>query len=111
MFFNQAITVTVAHRSRNTDGDYTVTDSYELAGCAVSVRSRARAYATENAFEEYTRGDLTLFAPTGSDIRSDDTVTLPNGDLFHVWGYATDFSSPFTGWQPGMQVPLRSTRG
>lgn len=111
MFFSHGITVTVNHRAVNSDGDYTVTGSYVLAGCAISNASKTRAYETETVFEDTVRALTILFAPSGSDIRTSDTIALNDGTTWHVWGLPTDFSSPFTGWAPGMQVPLRFYSG
>ncbi len=111
MFFAHSITVTVSHREVDRNGDYTVTGSYRLPGCAISLASKTRAYETETFEQDTVRALTILFAPGGSDIRSSDTITLEDGTVWHVWGLPTNFSSPFTGWQPGMQVPLRHFSG
>lgn len=111
MFFAHSITVTVSHRSVDRNGDWAVTTSFQLPGCAISLASKTRAYETET-FEQDTLKALTiLFAPAGSDIRSNDTITLDDSTVWHVWGLPTDYKSPFTGWGPGMQVPLRHFSG
>jgi hypothetical protein len=112
MHFPYSITVTVSHRAVNRDGDYTVTDSYRLPGCVISLMTKARSSTEQQTDERDTvTATTTLFAPVGSDIRDSDTITLDDGTVWHVWGIATSFSSPFTGWQPGMQVMLRLYRG
>lgn len=111
MLFSNPITVTVNHRVIDRNGDYTVTDSYTLPGCAISLASKTRAYEKETFERDTLMGVTILFAPAGSDIRSSDTITLVDGTVWHVWGLPTDFSSPFTGWQPGMQIPLRHFEG
>lgn len=112
MFFPNPITVTVNHREIDRNGDWSITSSYQLPGCAISLQSKTRsAYATETFEQDTMRGQTILFAPSGSDIRIDDTIVLPDGTVWHVWGIPTQFSSPFTGWQPGMQVPLRLFTG
>lgn len=111
MFFAHPLTVTVHHRAINRDGDWTITASYQLSGCAISLASKTRAWETQTFEQDTVRGMSILFAPAGSDIRSDDTIEEPDGTLWHVWGMPTDFASPFTGWQPGMQVPLRHFTG
>lgn len=111
MFFPNAISVTVSHRTIDRNGDWTVTSSYRLDGCAISLASKTRAYATETFEQDTIMGITMLFAPSGSDIRVDDLVTLDDGTIWHVWGLPTQFQSPFTGWTPGMQVPLRHFSG
>jgi hypothetical protein len=111
MFFAHSITVTVTHREIDRNGDYTATSSYRLPGCAISNASKTRAYETETYEQDIVRASTILFAPSGSDIRVADVITTDDGLVWHVWGLPTDFNSPFTGWQPGMQVPLRSYQG
>lgn len=112
MFFAHSITVTVTHREVDRNGDYTTTGSYQLPGCAISLASKTRGSTETETFEQDTSQARTiLFAPSGSDIRDTDTITLDDGTLWHVWGLPTNFSSPFTGWQPGMQVSLRYFSG
>lgn len=111
MLFPNSITVTINHRVVDRNGDWTVTSSYTLAGCAISLASKTRAYETETFEQDTVRGVSLLFVPAGSDVRSNDTVTLPDATVWHVWGLPTDFSSPFTGWKPGMQVPIRYFAG
>lgn len=111
VFFANPITVTVSHREVNRDGDYTVTDSYRLAGCAISLASKTRAYETSTFEQDTVRALTILFAPSGSDIQGSDTITLDDGTVWHVWGLPTNFQSPFSGWQPGMQIPLRHFSG
>ena len=114
MSFAHSMTVTVNHREIDRNGDYQVTSSFQLDGCIISFAGRAGAGRTgeQESFERDTvRASTVLFAPSGSDIRTNDTVTLPDTTTWHVWGLPTDFSSPFTGWAPGMVVPLRLYEG
>lgn len=114
MFFAHPMTVTVNHRAIDRNGDYTVTSSYRQPNCAISFSGRAGAGRTgeQESFERDTlRAATILFAPADSDIRINDTIDMDDGTTWHVWGLPTTFSSPFTGWQPGMQVPLRLYEG
>lgn len=114
MFFAHPMTVTVNHRAIDRNGDYTVISSYQQPNCAISFAGRAGAGRTseQESFERDTmRAATVLFAPADADIHIDDTITTPDGITWHVWGLPTTFSSPFTGWQPGMQVPLRAYMG
>lgn len=111
MDFLHSITVTVHHRVADRNGDATITDSYVLTGCAISLASRTRAYEQEDFSHDSVQARSILFAPNGSDIRSSDVIELDDGTLWHVWGLPTQFKSPFTGYQPGMQVPIRHLAG
>jgi hypothetical protein len=114
MYFPFGMTVTVNHRQIDRNGDYQVTDSYQLSGCAISFAGRAGSGHTNEreSFERDTvRASTVLFAPVGADIRINDTITINDGTTWHVNGLPTAFSSPFTGWQPGMVVPLRLYEG
>lgn len=114
MQFAFPLTVTVHHREVNDVGDYHVVSSYTLGNCAISIsvgRTSRRSFEYESFERDLIRGDLVLYAPPDSDIRSSDTVTLPDGTEWNVWGYAADYASPFTGWRPGMQIRLRRFTG
>lgn len=114
MTFANALTVTVHHRVINATGDYTVTDSFTLGGCAISIsvgRTSRRSFEDETQDADLIRSDVILYAPPGSDIRSSDTVTLPDGTEWGVWGIPSEYASPFTGWRPGLQVRLRRHTG
>jgi len=114
MQFPFSITVTVHHRAINETGDYHITDSYELAGCALSIsvgRTSRRSFEYESFESDIVRADVILYAPPGSDVRGSDVITLPDETQWSVWGYAADYSSPFTGWRPGMQIRLRRYTG
>lgn len=114
MQFPFAVTVTVHHRTVNVTGDYTITTSYSLPGCAISIsvgRTSRRSFEFESFERDMIRGDCILYAPPGSDIQSTDVVDLPDGTQWSVWGYTADYASPFTGWNPGLQVRLRRFTG
>lgn len=114
MFFNHGITVTVNHREIDRNGDWTVVESYLLAGCAISNVGKSGAGRTgeQDSYERDTvHSSTVLFAPADSDIRIDDTIVLNDGTTWHVWGLPTTFGSPFTGWTPGMQAALRLYKG
>lgn len=114
MQFPFGVTVTVHHRAATVTGDYEVTDSYDLPGCAISIsvgRTSRRSFEYESSERDLIRGDCVLYAPPGSDIRSSDTVTLPDTTVWSVWGYPAEYASPFTGWRPGLQVRLRRFTG
>lgn len=114
MFFPHPISVTVNHRAIDRNGDYATTSSYRLDGCAISFSGKAGVSRTGEigGFEHDTvKASTVLFAPSGSDIRIDDIIVLDDNTAWHVWGLPTEFQSPFTGWQPGMQAPLRHFAG
>lgn len=114
MQFPFGVTVTVHHREVDENGDYVVTTSEEIPGCAISIsvgRTSRRSFEYESFDRDLIRGDCVLYAPPGADIRSTDTVTLPDATVWGVWGYAAEYASPFTSWRPGMQVRLRRFTG
>jgi len=112
VFFLHSITVTVNHRAADRNGDYTIVSSYRLSGCAISLASKTRStFELETYEHDIVVSRTILFAPSGSDIRNSDTITLDDGTVWRVWGLPTEFQSPFTGWLPGMQVPLRYFSG
>ena len=114
MRFPQAVTVIVHHREVNATGDYTITESFELPGCAISTsvgRTGRQSFETETFESDQVRSDIILHAPPGADVRPSDSVTVPDGTEWKVWGTPVDYTSPFTGWRPGLQVRLRRHTG
>lgn len=52
----------------------------------------------------------TLYLPAGTDVSSVDAVDI-DGDRFEVDGSPNDWTSPFTGWSPGVEVRLKRVTG
>lgn len=114
MSFGNPVTVTVHHRVVNNTGDYTITDSFTVGGCAISTsvgRTGRQSFEEETFESDQIRADIILHAPPGTDVRSSDAVTIPDGTVWSVWGTPVDYASPFTGWRPGLQVRLRRSTG
>lgn len=114
MQFPYPLTVTVHHQEVNDTGDYVITQSYELPGCAISLsvgRTSRRSFEYETQDADFIRADIVLYAPPASDIRSSDRVTVPDGTEWAVWGLPVDYASPLTDWRAGMQVRLRRHTG
>lgn len=72
--------------------------------CAVAPR-----YATESTDPRVApiMVGLTVYGPT-VDIDSDDTVLI-GGVEYQIDGLPAVWRSPFTGWAPGMEVPVKRT--
>ena len=80
---------------------------HDIAGCGVAPR-----YSTEPT-ERGRQGvivGLTVYAPTGSDVLSSDSLRV-RGDLFVVDGHPAEWRSPFSGWAPGVEVAIRRAVG
>lgn len=58
------------------------------------------------------QGDYTMMAPPDLDIKPGDRIRDAAGRLFEVTGAITcPWTSPFTGWTPGKEIPLREVKG
>ena len=80
---------------------------HEIAGCA---------FAPEQSREQTDRRQTVstpamLYAPYGADLRTTDKVLVPGQGTFHVGGKPASWMSPFTGWAPGVVVPLEEVTG
>lgn len=53
----------------------------------------------------------TLYAPAGTDLVPTDRVRRADGTVWQVDGQPRVWRSPFTGWQPGVEAPLRRVTG
>jgi hypothetical protein len=79
----------------------------DILGCAVAPR-----YSTEPT----VRGrqgvivGLSIYAPAGSDILSTDLLRV-RGDIYDVEGEPAEWVSPYTGWEPGMEVAVKRAGG
>jgi hypothetical protein len=51
-----------------------------------------------------------FYAPFGSDVLAGDRLVV-RGKTYDVDGDPADWCSPFTGWEPGMVIPLTRTAG
>jgi hypothetical protein len=92
------ISVTVQRATFDRFNDATYVDHHTIDGCLEYPTG-----STENNMA--VTDSRVLLVPTGSDIVPTDRVKL--GPLtYQVQGLPKDWTDPFTGWQPGMQVTL-----
>ncbi|PRX95574.1 hypothetical protein [Allonocardiopsis opalescens] len=106
--FAHPITVTVRRPgARDRYGDPLPGTEHTVEGCAVYPRT-----STETAVTGTTViTGRTLLAPIGADIAPDDQVVLPDGSLWSVVGDTGPWSSPLTGWAPGLEAALERVQG
>lgn len=102
------ITVTVvrpAVRDRNGDVDPGSAVTFPVDGCA-----RAWGMSTEDTDRRETAlWDVTLYCPTGTDIRHTDKIVFPGDPTrYDVVGMPQRWDPhPLTGWQPDLSVVVR----
>lgn len=53
---------------------------------------------------------LSLFAPKGADIERTDLIEV-DGDRYRIDGDLGDWTSPLTGWEPGIAADLVRAEG
>ena len=104
--FPHGKTVTLVTTTTTDDGlgNTTQTDvQVEIPGCAVAPR-----FAVENSDPRSTpvMVGLTVYMPAGTELDSDDTLRI-DGKLWQVDGLPAVWESPFTGWAPGIEVPVK----
>ena len=110
------VTVTV-RRPGGTDryGDTTWASIHEVEGCIVAPTSgdSGRAASRElTGLRDTVITGYTVYAPHGADVLAIDQVRLPDDPTWwEVDGEVADWSSAFSGWQPGTVVSLRRVRG
>lgn len=107
--FASGVTVTVT-RPGGTDrnGDPLPTATHDIEGCGWAPRTSSESNDRGNAVIV----GLTLFAPYGADITASDSLLLPDDDTpWYVEGEPGNWRSPFTGWQPGLEVALTRQKG
>lgn len=55
--------------------------------------------------------DYVCLMPPGTDIRDTDRMVLPDGQTYQVTGVPAIYSTPFSGWDPGIEVRLSRWEG
>ena len=105
MDFPHGETVTVRSVTTTTDahGDSTTAVVEESWGpCAIAPR-----YATESTDPHASPLIVgkTIYGPTRT-LNSDDLLVI-GGETWQVDGLPGEWQSPFTGWAPGMEVPVK----
>lgn len=120
MDFPHGVLVTLRSTVTTTDdfgNGTTETTESEWGPCAVAPR-----YATESTDPRVPPvivGKIVYGPPTAID--SDDTLWLGetddaiDGDDKRIWwqidGLPGEWANPYTGWQPGIEVPVKRTAG
>jgi hypothetical protein len=103
--FPHGKTLTLISTTTTTDplGDSTTTETETLWGpCAVAPR-----YATESTDPRVPPVIVgkVIYGPVVA-IDSDDRIRI-DGELYEVDGLPGVWESPFTGWAPGIEVPVK----
>lgn len=106
MQFPHSITITVRRPSKDKYGDEALSAPWTIDGCAVA--PVAADSVTDEPGRLGSTERWTLLAPTGSNLEANDVVTIGGND-WTVDGNPGQWSSPLTGWQPGVVAEL--TRG
>jgi hypothetical protein len=104
------VTITLLSRTRSgTDADgndtYTTTET-PLPGAFVYPRTSSELVQGQDTVIV----GLTLSAPPGTVIHSTDRVRVGT-DVYEIDGAAADWTSPFTGWDAGVQAALTKVTG
>lgn len=108
MRFPFGVTVTVIRQGTvDRYGDRQPGAEVEVAGCAVFPRTSTESL---DGRDTVVIG-LTLLPPASADIKATDKVRLPDGATYQVVGEPGPWSSPLTGWAPGLQVALERVTG
>lgn len=107
MTFPFGITVTVQQRAQDRYGNRTTTAETTVNGCGFAPGASSEQLDARDQVAE----DGNLYMPPGSTITPTDRVVLPDGTTWEVNGTPSDWASPWTGWNPGVVVPLKRVTG
>lgn len=92
------ITITVQRATFSRFNDATYADHHTIPGCI--------EYPQESTEVDMAVTDARIvLVPHASDILATDRIRLGGLD-YQVQGLPKDWTDPFTGWEPGMQVSL-----
>ena len=99
--------VTVDPYSQEVTADWSNPTSFDIAGCGFDPGGSGEAL-------DLARNVVTtqpkVYAPAGSDIVASDRLVV-RGVVYEVDGDVAVWRSPFTGWEPGVVVPLKRSEG
>jgi hypothetical protein len=107
--YGETVTVVPGSIGSDNNGD-PIPDTrveHDLERCGVAFR-----YSTEPT-ERGRQGvivGVTVLAPPRSDVLSTDELRV-RGGLYKVEGEPADWRSPYTGWEPGMEISAKKAVG
>lgn len=108
MRFEHGITIVVERPSGTTEhGEPLPPTTHTVDDCGFAPGSSNEFLDARDTTETLAR----VFAPYGADVQTIDVVVLPDGTRWHVAGEPAPWRSPFTGWEPGLEVSLTRWRG
>jgi hypothetical protein len=95
------------YSSEDTEPDWEFPAELDIPGCAFNpgVSSEPLQNARNAVI---TRPEV--YAPPGADVLAGDRLVV-RGVTYEVQGNPQDWISPFTGWHPGLVVPLEAVEG
>lgn len=87
--------------------DWSTPDELEIPGCGFNPgQSSEPVQDARNAV--ITKPEV--YAPPGSDVLAGDRLVV-RGKTYEVDGDPADWRNPFTGWAPGLVIPLKVVEG
>lgn len=105
--FPYGITVTVETLGQDRYGNRTVATSATVPGCAFAPGPSTEQMDGRDEVAE--QGNL--YAPAGTAFAPTDRIVLPDGTTWEVNGTPSAWASPWTGWNPGIAIPLKRVVG
>lgn len=109
------IFVTVERQTEDKWGNWVVSGTHTVGPCGIDypiakgIRTSSGSELTDDR-ETVTRIAI-LYCPPDSNITSTDRVVLPDGTFWNVIGMGADYTSPLTGWNPGVAVRMTAVTG
>lgn len=105
MEFPHGVMVTVRSTTTTDDGlGNTTTETTESSWGPCAVAPRSAVESADPRVAPVVVG-LTVYGPA-VELDSDDTLVI-NGVVYEVDGLPAEWRSPFTGWAPGVEVPVK----
>jgi hypothetical protein len=108
--YPHGITVTLLREDRDRFGDVTLVEDGAIAGCAWAPRTRTADTEETDRSAQVSSG-RTLWCPPGAPVTAHHRVRFPDGTVWQVRGEPDDWRSPYTGWNPGLQMELERVTG
>lgn len=103
----RGVPVTDPYSGTTTALDWTTPDELDIDGCGVALAGSVEPLVN---VRNPVDSDFDIFMPTGSDVWPVDRLVV-RGLVCEVAGRPFDWTSPFTGWQPGLVVQAKIREG
>jgi hypothetical protein len=102
-------TVVAYREQRNRVGDVARVDEQVIEGVVLAPRTSSEAGGDMRTAT--VRTGMTAYLPDVSGLTASHRIVRADGSVWRVSGTPAEWTNPFTGWEPGVQVEIDRVSG